>query len=45
MNEVPVKIIDQDWVALILEAKSLGLTKEEIQAFLEMTTRKHHIQK
>ncbi|MFK4997717.1 anti-repressor SinI family protein [Bacillus sp. N9] len=32
---VEAKSIDQEWVRLILEAKTLGLTKEEIRAFLK----------
>ena len=28
-------VIDQEWVKLILEAKKIGLTKEEILEFLK----------
>ncbi|MBS4209687.1 anti-repressor SinI family protein [Bacillus sp. FJAT-50079] len=34
---VEVKSLDQEWARLILEAKKIGLTKEEIRAFLVST--------
>ena len=30
-----VKTVDQEWVELILTARKMGLTKEEIRNFLE----------
>lgn len=30
-----VRFIDQEWIDLILEAKKLGLTLEEVKQFIE----------
>lgn len=34
-TEREVERMDEDWVALILEAKELGITKESVQDFLK----------
>jgi hypothetical protein len=34
-TERKVERMDEDWVALILEAKELGITKESVQDFLK----------
>jgi hypothetical protein len=33
---VNIKIIDREWLLLIMEAKNLGLTKDEIRIFLKV---------
>lgn len=35
-NMVNIKKIDREWILLIKEAKSLGLTKDEIRIFLKV---------
>lgn len=35
VREVTVEELDYEWVMLILEAKKLGLQKEEIRRFLD----------
>ncbi|MDQ0200613.1 anti-repressor SinI family protein [Neobacillus ginsengisoli] len=34
-TERKVERMDEDWVALILEAKELGITKESVRDFLK----------
>ncbi|WP_074432762.1 anti-repressor SinI family protein [Neobacillus jeddahensis] len=34
ITERDVEVIDQDWMALIVEAKELGLTIEDVRDFL-----------
>ncbi|MBD8071321.1 anti-repressor SinI family protein [Bacillus sp. PS06] len=34
------KILDVEWIALILEAKEIGLSKEEILTFLRKSSKK-----
>ncbi|MCM3569200.1 anti-repressor SinI family protein [Neobacillus mesonae] len=34
VEEKTVEVLDEEWVALINEAKNLGLTIEEIKSFL-----------
>jgi Anti-repressor SinI len=33
---VNIKTIDREWLLLIMEAKNLGLTKDEIRIFLKV---------
>ncbi|WP_412759128.1 anti-repressor SinI family protein [Neobacillus mesonae] len=39
-KEKVVDVMDEEWVALICEAKKLGLTIEEIQSFLSLQEQK-----
>lgn len=34
MKKVQYKELDKEWIALILQAKQLGLTTEEVRAFI-----------
>lgn len=39
MNTKTCEILDQEWTALIVEAKKLGFTIEEIKEYLNQTVK------
>lgn len=45
LTDKEMEVIDEEWFALILEAKGLGLTKEAVRKFLNQNGEKELITK
>ncbi|MDR6999132.1 anti-repressor SinI family protein [Neobacillus niacini] len=44
-TERTMDVMDEEWIALILEAKKLGITKETVRTFLAQDDVKVHTKK